>query len=376
MTSSDNNAGALAPLRQLTKVAMGYWYSNMLFVAVKLKISDHLAGHKGGLTAAELARQTNANPDSLFRLLRALASIGLYAVNPEEHGIDPTNEVSTAKFILTPSSQLLRTDTPGSMYNFILSHTDPAVFPKVWLHLEDAVRTGKPPVERVLGSDYWSYLENNREFAVTFHGGMQDMSMGSVAGFVGMYGAEVGQWPAGTVVCDVGGGTGTLLRTVLKQNSGLKGVLLDLPSVIEQTRKTREHTAEDKSVLDRLTLAEGSFFDENAIPVADVYMMKHIIHDWDDERCLQILRNLRKRVRVTNGGPTARLVIMDVVVPPIKDGASLSSGIDMHMLVLVGARERTEAQFATLLEKAGWRLKRALASHEPTRPGIVEAFPQ
>jgi hypothetical protein len=314
---------------------------SIVSVMAKLGIPDHLEA--GPKTAEELSGPVGANADSLYRFLRAAASVGL------------TAEGADGKFSQTPMSDVLRSNAQPSLRGFaIMGGLE--VISRTWDHLEYSVRTGKPAVEDVYGKPIFQYLHEHPEAAQIFNEGMTAIStidsppVADAYSFEGIHS-----------LVDVAGGHGLLLATILQRNPQMKGALYEIPSVIEGA-----HQGPLAPVMDRCTLLTGDMF--TSMPAGyDAYIMKHIIHDWPDDVCVKILTGCRKGVNA--GG---KLLVADSVIKPGND-PDFGKILDLEMLLLPGGRERTEQQFRDLFAASGWRLNRIVPTHSPV--SIVEGVP-
>jgi hypothetical protein len=294
-------------------------------------------------SAEELASQIAADPQALYRLMRATASVGVLSEGPD------------GKFSQTPLSKVLCSNATPSLRAFAIMggrewHA------RGWSQLEYCVRTGKQALEQIYGAHIFEYLKQHPEEGQIFHDAMTALSMIDSPAVADAYNFE-----GVRSIVDVGGGHGLLLATILKRNPHLRGTLYEVPHVVEGAAN-----GPLKSVLERCTLASGDMF--SSVPAgADAYIMKHIIHDWPDDRCLQILEACRKGVN--SGG---RLLVVDSVIQP---GNEFSPGkfLDLQMLIFPSGCERTEKQFRDLLAAAGWRLSRIIPT--AASDSIVEAVP-
>jgi hypothetical protein len=330
------------PHVQIIQMATGYWISRIVYAAAKLGLADRLAA--GPRSAAELAGETKTHARSLHRLMRTLASLGILT------------ERDSGRFALTPLGEALKTGAPGYALPSVLTMGGPA-FWKGYEELLYSLETGKTGFEKAMGMPAFDYLARHPEEASRFSETM-----------IGVHGAEP---PAvaeaydfsdvGTLV-DVGGANGNMLATVLGRHPKLRGILFDLPHVV---RDAPAFLAA-RGVADRIQIQAGSFFD--TIPAGgDAYILSHIIHDWSEEQCLTILGNCRRAM-----GPKARLLLVEMVLPP-GDTPHFGKILDMTMLVLPGGQERTEPEYAELLGKAGFRLKRVVPTGSVV--SVVEAVP-
>jgi SAM-dependent methyltransferase len=321
----------------------GRWTNQAIATVVELGIPDQL--RKGAKRSDDIARQAGANADAVYRLLRALASLGLLA------------ETSGRRFTLTPMGRLLTTDAPASMaaYAHLNGHD---VTWRPWGQLAYSIRTGQPAFDEVFGSPIFDYLTTHPEPAALFDGAMTSLSAMDARAIVGAYDFR----GIGTLM-DVAGGHGALLAAILQRHKKMRGILFDLPHVVAGATATFTKA----SLTGRVTVTSGDFFKE--LPGgADAIIMKHIIHDWDDESATRILQACRRAL-----GPKGKLLIVDTVIPP---GNAFHFGklLDLEMLVLsTRGRERTKQEFAHLLAGAGFRLKRIVPTPGPK--SIVEAVP-
>lgn len=320
----------------------GFWMSRALYVLAKLGIPDLL--QSGPKSVEELAQATETHAPSLYRLLRALASNGLVKI--EDDG----------RFALTPLSETLVTDAPGSVRWFIISELGQEHYP-AWGNLMHSVKTGEIAFDNHFGADIWKYFAQNPEDAAVFNNSMSGMTAVANEAIMSRYDFS----PFNTIV-DIGGGHGGLITSILKQNPQAKGVLFDAEVVIEGARPRLEAAG----VSDRCEAVSGDFF--KAVPGGgDAYVMKWIIHDWEDEKAITILKNCRSQMK-----PNGRLIIVDCVVPENNE-PDFSKTFDLNMMVMTGGKERTAAEFSQLLEAAGFKLLRVIPTDVP--PSIVEAQP-
>lgn len=313
-----------APDRLIAMVT-GTWVSQALSVAAALGVADVLA--EGPLPVDDIAERVGADPSALCRLLRALADV------------DVVRETDGRRFATTETGELLRSDRPDSLRALAMLVGLPP-WRRMWTDLLTTVRTGEPAFERVLGGSPFEYLRQHPEYAAIFDDAMTALSRRLTAAVTEAY--DFGAF--GTIV-DVGGGNGALLASVLRANPGTRGVLYDLPDVVEGAEKLLA----DAEVADRCERVGGDFFD--SVPAgADAYVLANVIHDWDDDRSARILANCR-----TAAAPSTRLLLAEMVV--VEGEPSFANWADMEML-LIGGRQRTAEEFSALLSRAGWRLSR------------------
>jgi hypothetical protein len=322
------------PRSRLFEMLFGFTVTQALGAAVRLGIPDLVADRPR--TAHELARAVGADPDALSRLIRTLAGSGVFT---ERDGV----------VMHTPMSELLRTDADGSMAAQCRYAT--TIQYRTWGDSFESFRTGAPAFPRVYGNPMFDWLAEHPAEAATFDAAMAAGSVHRTARLVSR------DWSAAATVVDVGGGTaGTLIR-ILEAHPHLRGTVVDLPHV-----QAGALTAiEAAGLTDRCTFTPGDFFD--AVPSgADAYVLSAILHDWDDAAAEEILRTVRAAMPAA-----ARLVLAEHVVRPgnERDEAKL---LDLHMLVALGGRERSEGQWRALLGRTGF---------EPAmvETGLVEATP-
>lgn len=325
---------------QLMHMIFHCWAMQATGEVARLGIADLLAA--GPQAGDELARQTGTNPDALYRLLRCCASVGVLS------------ELEGRRFALTPLSECLRSDVAGSLRDFVIAQLAPAQWVP-WNHLHEAVTTGRPIFKQALGMEVWDYYAKNAEEGAQFARAMGNVSAMASLDVVRLYDVT----PFRKVV-DVGGSQGALLRAVLRAAPGASGILLDLPNVIE---RARDVIAKD-GLAGRIELVAGDFFKE--VPAgADLYAIKSVLHDWGDAECETILENCH---RAAPAG--ARLVVVDMLMPTKPQPSPIAS-VDLKMLLLLGGRERTEAELVGLLTRTGWRVERIIPM--PELYSIVDA---
>ena len=312
--------------QQLDQMITGYWISQAIYAAAKFGIADHLKD--GPKTVEELAGATSTNADALYRLLRALASVGIFT------------ESELRRFSLTPLAEPLKSDVAGSKRALALMCGDEQF--RAWAEIDYSIRTGEIAFDKVFGKPIFNYLGEHPDKARIFDAAM-----------VGVHGRESNavlnahDFSAIGVVADIGGGNGSQITEILKKHNSMKGILFDLPHVIERA-KERIHAA---GLQDRCKLVSGSFFDA-VPPGADAYILRHIIHDWDEEKCLTILRNCYRAMQ-----PASILLVIESVIPPGNEPFH-GKFLDLHMLLIPGGKERTESEYRTLFNRAGFELTR------------------
>jgi hypothetical protein len=325
----------------LLQLASGSWIGQAVHVAAKLGIADLL--EDGPKSPATLAEATGAHAGTLHRLLRALASLGVFA------------EDADGRFALTSLAEGLRTNAPGSLRAYAIMMGEDWHW-RAWGELLNAVRTGQPAFEHVFGCHMFSYFGEHPEAARVFDAAMTSRTGQETAAVIAAY-----EWPASATIVDVGGGQGALLAAILARNPDVHGVLFDMPHVIAAARGL----IEEAGLADRCELAAGDFFER--VPAGgDLYLLKRVVHDWDDERASAILRSCRAAM-----GDRSRLLVIEHILPP-GNAPSWGKLLDLQMLVLTpGGRERDEAGFRALLASTGLRLERIIPAG-PTA-SLIEA---
>ena len=327
------------PAQQIVDLGFGFILSGALSAATELGVADRLV--QGPRSATSLAEEMGADAQSLYRVLRLLASVGVFS------------EDEAGRFALTPAADYLRTDVPGSLRSAVLMLTQ-RIFWAPTGELAETVRTGKNPFDRIFGKPFFDYLASDAAQGAIFHRGMSslsDMENGPIAGSYDFT-------PLKRVV-DVGGGHGGFLLEVLKAAPQVRGVLFDHRHVLAEARIAQAGFS------DRCELSEGDFFE--SVPAgADAYILKRILHDWSDEVCVRILRNCREAL-----AKDGRVLVVDTVIPR---GNAPHGGkvLDVMMMASLPGRERTEAEFGKLFAQAGLRLTRVI--HTPAALSITEAM--
>lgn len=318
----------------LLDLGTGAWVTQMLYVAASLGIPDQLSD--GPRTSLDVARAVGSDPDATDRLMRALVGRGVLRQRRD------------GTFALTRIGEALRSGTEGSLRDMILFGAHPARW-QDWGNLLHSVRTGQTATLKLRGMTFFSYLETDPQLAATFNDAMTSMSALTNDAV-----AAAGDFSGSQVIVDVGGGLGSFLTSILDQNPTARGVLYDLEPVITKARPALAATRAGG----RCTAEAGSFFD--AVPAgADTYLLRNIIHDWDDDEALRILQNVR--AAVVDGG---RVLIVEMVLPRMAS-THFAELLNLEMLVAVGGRERTEAQYADLLARTGFRLDRVIPTASP-----------
>ncbi len=336
------NAEIPPPVAMLQLIG-GFWVSRALYIAAKLGIADLVQDQSR--TATELAAATGTHPSSLYRVLRALASVGVFA--EDEHG----------RFALTPLATTLRSDVPGSLRAWAIVQLGGEHY-QAWGELMHSVRTGEIAFDHVFGTGVWQYRAQHPEHAKHFDEAMANM--------IGVYNVAVlASYPFSTIehVVDVGGGDGSLLITLLQANPTMKGVLFDLPHV---TEKAKQRIA-DARLTERCKVVAGDAL-TSAPSGGDAYILSRVIHDWDDDHAVTILTNCH-RVMTDQG----KLLLIERVLPVRVESSSAARALvlsDLNMMVMNGGRERMEAEYRALFEAASFRLTNVTPT--PSAMSVIE----
>ncbi len=316
--------------------------SRSLYVMAKLGIADLLAG--GPQTSDQLATATGSRPDAIYRVLRALGSVGVLT------------ESEGRRFALTPVGETLQSDRPDSMRSWVLFTGEPWNL-QAWAEIMHSVRTGECAFDKAHGAPMFEYLAKTADASKVFDDAMTSFSQWDAAVVPGAY-----DFSGFKRLVDIGGGKGALFAAILKANPELHGVLFDQAHVVTDSRTAMEA----EGLAGRCEIVSGDFFE--SVPAGgDAYLLKYIVHDWNDERALAILRNCRKAMK-----EGSKLLVIEMIVPPVGE-SHLSKTSDVEMLVMLGSPERTLEEYEALLKQAGFRLDRVVAT--PEAMSIIEATP-
>jgi O-methyltransferase domain/Dimerisation domain len=331
-----------SPVEIIMNMALGYLVSRSLHVATELGIADLLKD--GPKTVEDLAASTGAQRESLYRLLRTLASQGVFA--EDEHG----------RFLTTPAAALLQ---QGVMRDGVLLCGEVTGDGSWWNAvgaLRHSIMTGEPAFQRQHGMGFFDYIDEHPACRQWFDRGMANFAEAENPAIAGAY-----DYSRFDHIVDIGGGQGGLLAEILKLHPNVEGTLFDLPEVIRNPAYLSK-----EAHVERWATVGGDFF--QSVPTGgDAYVLKRILHDWSDEHCIQILRCCRAAM-----SPQARLLVVDVVVPAANIPHP-GKVMDILMMVFAEGRERTEKEFKTLFEKAGLKLTKITMT--PSTLAIVEAVP-
>jgi len=332
-STNTEQQGQQQALQQVMQAATGYIASTALQIAVQLQIADQIAA--GTTSCGDLARASGVNEDALYRVLRMLSMTGIF------------EETSPRTFGLTPAAAALRR-VPGSLYEMALWMSDPFHF-RVYADAMHSVTTGAPAIEKTYGVPVFEYFEKNPELAAVFNNAMTSFSAMVVPAAIEAY-----DFSSIRLLVDVAGGHGGVLTGILGKYPEMRGILCDLGHVIEGA--TQRIAALGLS--DRCQTVTCDMF--RAVPEGgDAYIMKHIIHDWDDEKAGTILRNIR-RVLPREG----RLLLLESVIAPGNE-PDFGKIIDLEMLLVPGGRERSADEFRALFAANGFQLTRIVPTQSP-----------
>lgn len=333
----------LPPSTRLVEMILGYSLSQAIAAAALCGVTDALKD--GPKTIDELALATDTHARSLYRLLRALASAAIFSEGPD------------GRFSLTPLAEPLRSDAPDSLRAYAIM-TGSEWFYNTRAQLPYSIRNGEPAFEHLHGKSVFEYLAENPAAAKIFDDGKTSLSKREGAAVIGAY-----DFSGMTRLVDVGGGHGALLSTILEKYPQMKGVLFDTPPLIEGAKKA----IEEQGLAGRCELVAGDFF--RSVPQGgDAYIMKSILHDWDDERAVTILRNCRAAME--EGG---KILVVETVLPE-GNAPSLGKLNDLIMLVFLRGLERTEAGWHSLVDRAGLRIARLVPT--PSHLHVIECVRQ
>lgn len=319
---------------ELLQMIKGYWLSQCIYVAAKLGIADHLK--KGSLSSIELASATQSDPESLHRVMMALASVGIFTATESQ------------QYTLTPLAECLCSDFSHSIRNMVILLGEPEFY-QTWGGLLHSVKTGKSAFEERFGMNLFEYYQQNPTAAEIFEQSMNNASALEVAAMIDAY-----DFSGFKTLVDVGGGYGKTLGILLQRYPHSHGILFDAPYVIDHCLPTlKEH-----GIVERCEVVSGSFF-EFVPSGGDAYLLKYIIHDWDDERAISILKNCRQAMPAHG-----KLLIMERVILE-NHMSSFAKMSDINMLVICpGGKERTEKEFKAIIEQAGLEVTRIVSTTE------------
>ena len=320
----------LPPPAQLMKFIVGKWISKPIYVAAELGIADMLA--EGPKSIEELAQTSQSHAPSLYRMMRALASVGIFF------------ETEGKRFELTPMAEYLKTGAMRSIA--LLFNSDWS--DKAWGYFMDSVKTGVTAFEKAHGMPVSDWLEKNPQAAEVFNEANAIKAGSSHRAIVDVY-----DFSGINTLTDVGGGLGILMAEILIANPLMEGIVADIPSVIQKAGKM----IQARGIEDRCQAVECDFFEK--IPAgSDAYLMSNILHDWPDEQCRIILTNCHRAMKTES-----KLLVVEMVIAPGNE-PSVAKLLDLEMLVITGGRERTEAEFNNLFVSSGFKPSRIIPTKE------------
>lgn len=334
MTSQRMETEQVTPQVAMLQMIAGFWLSRTIYVAAKLGLADLISD--GPKTATELAEATGTHAPSLYRVVRALASAGIFFEDNE------------GRFHMTPLAATLQTGAPGSLRSLAMTELGEEHYP-AWENVLHSVRTGEIAFDHRFGMPIWEFFGKNPENADIFNDAMTNLTSGVIHAIMEAY-----DFSGYKTIADIGGGQGGLITTILKAYPNASGILFDMPAVVESgSERIRAEGLEE-----RCEIVGGSFFDE-VPPGADAYILKWIIHDWEQERAIAILNNCRKAMK-----PDSKLLLVEAVLPGANE-PHFGKFIDLNMLVMTGGRERTESEYRELYKAAGFELARIVPTQSP-----------
>jgi len=317
------------PQVSLLQLATGYMVSQAVYVAAKLGLADLITARP--CRVDELAKEVGADASALRRLLRLLVTCGVFS------------EDARGGFHQSPVSELLRSGVPGSLRHALIMWNEEQY--RAWGHILHSVRTGETAFDHAFGAGLYSYLAQHPEAAATFDAAMTNLTTPVAAAVAQAY-----NFSSCHTVVDIGGGRGVLVRAILESFPAVRGVLFDLPPVIDNARR---HMV-SASLCDRCDLVSGSFFE--TVPAGgEVYLLAQVLHNWDDEHSIAILKSCQRAMP-----PNARILVIETLL-----GSPFAAQADMHMLAVLGGRERTEDEYRGLFDRGGFRLTRVISLGGP-----------
>ena len=319
---------------QMLGIVMGFFQTQIAGAVATYSIADHLA--EGAATADEIAAREGIDPQAAFRLLRACASLGLVTYDG-------------TRFTATPLLGTLRSDVPGSLHSLAVAWTSPGHW-HPWGKFSAALQTSDPQTFPTLGVNIWDYYKEHPEEGAAFTRAMHGFTSGIVQEVV-----EAVDTSNVKLAVDVGGASGTLLHGLLAANPHLHGVVVDLPEVVGSA----ETAARELGLSNRSTALPANFFEY--VPAGDLYLLKHVLHDWSDDEAVSILKRCRESIR-----SSGRIVIIEILLGELGEPA-LGPLMDLNMMVMLTGRERTLEEYQRLIRKAGFHF----SSVKPIRPPMV-----
>jgi len=328
----------LPPPAQLMNFIVGKWISKPIYVAAELGIADMLA--EGTKTIQELAQLSHSHAPSLYRMMRALASVGIFS------------ELEEKRFELTPMAELLKS---GAMRSFALMFNSDWS-DKAWGCFMDSIKTGCTAFEKAHGLPVSEWLEENPYAAEVFNEANAVKAVNSHSAIVDIY-----DFSGINTLTDIGGGLGVLMAEILIANSSMNGIVADIPSVICNAKEI----IKSQGLENRCKTVECDFF-KNIPSGSDAYLMSNILHDWSNEQCHIILKNCHEAMK-----SGSKLLIVEMIIPPANQ-PSIAKLLDLEMLVTTGGCERTEEEFKSLLNSSGFQFSKIIQTNAGVC--IIESF--
>jgi hypothetical protein len=341
--STQVKAPNISAAEKISCIANGYVAASALNAMVRMGVADLLA--KGAMPVDKLAEQTGSHADSLCRVLRLLCSLGVF------------EETADGVFANNESSEFLRADVPNSQRDMMMFIGDPFHF-RIYADMVPTIKDGRTGAEHLFGKNVFDVFAEDKEEQKLFDNAMTSFSLRAVPTILESY-----DFSGIETLVDVAGGHGVLLTSIMQKYPAIKGILFDLPHVVTGG----EPRIKQLGLTDRCQMVSGDFF--KSVPAGDAYIMKHIIHDWDDERSVVILKNCRKAM--TEKG--ARKLLLVEMILSGRNESHPSKWLDIEMLMLPGGRERTERGFRELFEQSGFKLDRIVRTQSPYC--VIEAVP-
>ena len=323
---------------QMIQMVMGYHVTQIVGAIATYSIADHLA--KGSATADEIATWEGIDSQATFRLLRACTSLGLATYDGK-------------RFAATPLLGTLQSNIPGSLQDLAIAFSSPGHW-QPWGGFAEAIRTNAPQTLPTLGMSIWKYYEDHQEECAAFTHAMHGFTSGIVEDVV-----RVIDTSKVKLAADIGGASGTLVHGLMAANPNLHGIVVDLPEVVGSA----ETAARELGFSDRSTAFPANFFEH--VPAADLYLLKHVLHDWNDHEAVAILKRCRESIR-----PGGRVVVIEILLGAMGEPA-FGPLMDLNMMVMLTGRERTLDEYRTLIEKAGFHFAKVRPIRSPM--AVIEA---
>lgn len=327
----------------MTQMVYGFWVSRCLQITAELGIADAIGDTPK--TVEELAAASGTKAPALRRVLRLLSGLGVMVKDEQ-----------TQRWGLTEMGGMMRRDHPASVYGSLRAHGHMLSW-QAWGELKSSLLTGEPVVEKLVGETFFGFMGSHPKDAAIFNESMVSYQLLNAPAVVEAY-----DFSSARTIVDVGGGTGMLLAHILKRHTSARGTIVEMPYVVQEAREKLAA----QGLSERCEAVVGDFFSTSP-QGHDVYILSQILHDWDDENCLRILRTIRQAMR-----PDSRLLIVEAVLPG-DNAMHFGNLYDVAMLILLGGKERTEPEYGALLGQAGLRISRIFPTSMP--PSVVEVVP-